>query len=140
MIKSRFKFVTSFFFTVCEPCTHLETRSFYSAFGGRFEPTALIFPSGIRCFFFRGGHDPITHAHRARCLALLRHLFNECCHCRFHSHCHCHCHCHCRCRCRCHCCVFKVQSHTMWVYMCLCCGLFAPTQFHFECCGVLDDS
>ena len=26
--------------------------------------------------------------------------------------------------------VFKVQSHTMWPYMCLCCGLFAPTQSH----------
>ena len=35
--------------------------------------------------------------------------------------------------------VFKVQSHTMWPYMCLCCGLFVPTQFHFECCGVRDD-
>ena len=28
----------------------------------------------------------------------------------------------------------------MWPYMCMCCGLFVPTQFHFECCGVLDDS
>ena len=36
--------------------------------------------------------------------------------------------------------VFKVQSHTMWPYMCMSCGLFAPTQFHFECCGVRDDS
>ena len=36
--------------------------------------------------------------------------------------------------------VFELLSHTMWLYMCLCCGLFAPTQFHFECCGVLDDS
>ena len=36
--------------------------------------------------------------------------------------------------------VFKVQSHTMWPYMCLCCGLFVPTQFHFECCGVFDES
>ena len=36
--------------------------------------------------------------------------------------------------------VFKVQSHTMWPYMCVCCGLFVPTQFHFECCGVRDDS
>ena len=36
--------------------------------------------------------------------------------------------------------VFKVQSHTMWPYMCLCCGLFVPTQFHFECCGFRDDS
>ena len=27
----------------------------------------------------------------------------------------------------------------MWPYMCLCCGLFVPTQFHFECCGVRDD-
>ena len=36
--------------------------------------------------------------------------------------------------------VFKVQSHTMWPYMCMCCGLFVPTQFHFDCCGVRDDS
>ena len=36
--------------------------------------------------------------------------------------------------------VFKVQSHTLWPYMCLCCGLFVPTQFQFECCGVCDDS
>ena len=36
--------------------------------------------------------------------------------------------------------VFKVQSHTMWPSMCMCCGLFAPTQFHFECCGVFDDA
>ena len=36
--------------------------------------------------------------------------------------------------------VFKVQSHTMWPYMSLCCGLFAPTQFQLECCGVFDDS
>ena len=35
--------------------------------------------------------------------------------------------------------VFKVQSHTMWLSMCMCCGLFVPTQFHFECCGVRDD-
>ena len=35
--------------------------------------------------------------------------------------------------------VFKVQSHTMWPCMCMCCGLFVPTQFHFECCGVRDD-
>ena len=34
--------------------------------------------------------------------------------------------------------VFKVQSHTMWPYMCLCCGLFVTTQFQFECCGVRD--
>ena len=27
----------------------------------------------------------------------------------------------------------------MWPYMFLCCGLFVPTQFHFECCGVFDD-
>ena len=32
------------------------------------------------------------------------------------------------------------SSITHNVYMCLCCGLFVPTQFHFECCGVLDDS
>ena len=36
--------------------------------------------------------------------------------------------------------VFKVRSHTMWPYMCMCCGLFVTTQFHFECCGVRDDS
>ena len=37
--------------------------------------------------------------------------------------------------------VFKVQSDTMWPYMyCMCCGLFVPTQFHFECCGVRDVS
>ena len=36
--------------------------------------------------------------------------------------------------------VFKVQPQAMWPYMCMCCGLFAPTQFHFECCGVRDDS
>ena len=36
--------------------------------------------------------------------------------------------------------VFKVQSHTMWPYMCVCCGLFVPTQFQFECCDVRDDS
>ena len=32
------------------------------------------------------------------------------------------------------------HSHTMWPYMCLCCGLFVTTQFQFECCGVRDDS
>ena len=31
-------------------------------------------------------------------------------------------------------------NHTQWPYMCMCCGLFAPTQFHSECCGVRDDS
>ena len=36
--------------------------------------------------------------------------------------------------------VSKVQSLTMWPYMCLCCGLFVPTQFQFECCCVRDDS
>ena len=30
--------------------------------------------------------------------------------------------------------------HATTLSMCLCCGLFAPTQFHFECCGVRDDS
>ena len=35
--------------------------------------------------------------------------------------------------------VVKVQSHTIWPYVCVCCGLFVPTQFHFECCGVRDD-
>ena len=33
---------------------------------------------------------------------------------------------------------FKVQTHTV-AYMCMCCGLFVPTQFHFECCGFPDD-
>ena len=33
-----------------------------------------------------------------------------------------------------------VQSHTMWLYMCLCFGLFAPTHFQVECCCVFDDS
>ena len=36
--------------------------------------------------------------------------------------------------------VFEVQSNTMWSYMCMCCGLFAPTQFQFECCGFREDS
>ena len=36
--------------------------------------------------------------------------------------------------------VFKVPPQAMWPYMCLCCGLFVPTQFHFECCGFRDDS
>ena len=31
-------------------------------------------------------------------------------------------------------------NHTQWPYMCICCGLFAPTQFHSECCGVFDNS
>ena len=30
------------------------------------------------------------------------------------------------------------HTHTMWPYMCLCCGLFVTTQFQFECCGVRD--
>ena len=37
-------------------------------------------------------------------------------------------------------CVQSSITHTMWPYMCMCCSLFAPTQFHFECCGVFDDS
>ena len=36
--------------------------------------------------------------------------------------------------------VFKVHTHTMWPYMCLCCGLFVSTQFQFECCCVFDGS
>ena len=36
--------------------------------------------------------------------------------------------------------VFGVQLHAMRLYMCKCCGLCAPTQFHFECCRVSDDS
>ena len=31
-------------------------------------------------------------------------------------------------------------NHPQWSYMCMCCGLFAPTQFHVECCGFRDDS
>ena len=34
---------------------------------------------------------------------------------------------------------FKVQSHATRLYMCMCCGLFASTQFHFECCCVRDE-
>ena len=30
--------------------------------------------------------------------------------------------------------VFGVESYAMRLYLCMCCGLFAPTQFHFECC------
>ena len=30
--------------------------------------------------FFWRGHDSIPHSHRARCLAVVRHIFNECCH------------------------------------------------------------
>ena len=37
-------------------------------------------------------------------------------------------------------CVQSSITHTMWPYMCMCCGLFAPTHFHFECCGACDDS
>ena len=36
--------------------------------------------------------------------------------------------------------VFKVQPHATRLYMCMCCSLFVPTQFHFEYCGVLGDS
>ena len=36
--------------------------------------------------------------------------------------------------------VFGNQMHAMRLYMCMCCGLFGPTQFHFECCSVRDDS
>ena len=35
---------------------------------------------------------------------------------------------------------FWCQSHATRLYMRMCCGLFATPQFHFECCGVLDDS
>ena len=32
-------------------------------------------------------------------------------------------------------------NHTqMWPYICMCCGLLVPTQFHFECRWVFDDS
>ena len=37
-------------------------------------------------------------------------------------------------------CVQSSITHTMWPCMCLCCGLFVPTQFHFECCGIRNDS
>ena len=36
---------------------------------------------------FRGGHGPITHARRARCLARVGSTFNECCHCHCHWNC-----------------------------------------------------
>ena len=36
--------------------------------------------------------------------------------------------------------VFKVQPHATRLSMCMCFGLLTPTQFHFECCGVFDDS
>ena len=32
---------------------------------------------------FPRGHDPITHARRARCLAHVGSIFNECCHCHW---------------------------------------------------------
>ena len=35
--------------------------------------------------------------------------------------------------------VFKIQSNVMRLYMCMCCGLLTPTQFHFACCCVRDD-
>ena len=31
-------------------------------------------------------------------------------------------------------------NHTQWPYMCMCCGLSVPTQFHSECYGVIDGS
>ena len=36
--------------------------------------------------------------------------------------------------------VFGAQSHEMRLYMCMCCGQFAPTQFHFACFCVFDNS
>ena len=36
--------------------------------------------------------------------------------------------------------IFFWTSHAMRLFMCTCCGLFAITQFHFECSCVLDDS
>ena len=48
-------------------CTNFDTPSSHS-------PTRFDF----RCFFSRA-HDPITLAHRARCLAHFRPIFNECC-------------------------------------------------------------
>ena len=59
------------FASACEPCTHHATLSFYSVFGRSFEPTSSC--------------PDLSRAHRARCLALVRHIFNECCHC----HCDC---------------------------------------------------
>ena len=35
---------------------------------------------------------------------------------------------------------FGVQSHATRLHMSTCCGLFAPTIFHFERCCVRDDS
>ena len=36
-------------------------------------------------------------------------------------------------------CVQSSMTHNVAVHG-MCCGLFIPTQFHFECCGVRDDS
>ena len=35
-------------------------------------------------------------------------------------------------------CVQSSITHTMWSYMCMCCGLFVPTEFQFECCCARD--
>ena len=35
-------------------------------------------------------------------------------------------------------CVQSSITHTKWPYMCLCCCLFVPTKFQFECCCVRD--
>ena len=37
-------------------------------------------------------------------------------------------------------CAIRVQSHAMRLRMCMFSGLFAPRQFHSECCCVRDDS
>ena len=52
-----------------------------------------MIPSSQQCLSFNQisdvfsrGHDPITHAHSARCPALVRPMFNECCYCHYHCH------------------------------------------------------
>ena len=72
-----------FFSSICDLCTSLDTLSSHIVSRGSPEPTALNIQPGFRCVF--EGHDPITHARRARCPAHVGSIFKECC----HSHCHC---------------------------------------------------
>ena len=50
-ILHRIEFVTSFFFSVCVPCTHLDALSSHRVCGDSLEPTALTLQSDTRCFF-----------------------------------------------------------------------------------------
>ena len=76
MIKSRVELVTSFFLQFAYPA-HISTHiRDVCVFGDFFEPTALILRSDFRCV--SRGRDPITHAYRARCLALVRPILTEC--------------------------------------------------------------